>query len=277
MAFRVARCLSRPVHRYQSRIVSSPGLCRSFAASASPPESGGVGGPKGGDKLAARKKEEDDELITEDLLEDILEDPYDGDDTVSAGHMMLQQQRETLHYLRLIEHEMPKLPTGNHSFLPTSATPLVVRSLTYGGEPHPATNKRVVVVAVDDLPLKDEAAIHRIKLLAGPRWAPRPPSDGGFSNLDNWGNGYIKISCENFPKPEMNLSWASDTLDRLIQEANRPGKNKLDDVPLDLRHIYARARKAKKGEHLRGRIYARPTIHDFPKEWLPPTATSDSN
>ncbi|KAK0478241.1 mitochondrial ribosomal subunit protein-domain-containing protein [Armillaria novae-zelandiae] len=274
MAFRVARCLTRPVHRYQSRPVSCPRLCRNFAASASP---SGSDGPKGGDKLAARKKEEDDELITEDLLEDILEDPYDGDDTVSAGHMMLQQQRETLHYLRLIEHEMPKLVAYRKPFIPpTSATPLVVRSLGYGGEPHPATNKRVVVVAVDDLPLKDEAAIHRIKLLAGPRWAPRPPLDGGFSNLDNWGNGYIKVSCENFPKPEMNLSWASDTLDRLIQEAN-VGINKLDDVPLDLRHIYARARKAKKGEHLRGRIYARPTIHDFPKEWLPATATSNSN
>lgn len=236
MAFHVARCLTRPVHRYQSRPVISPSLRRNFAASASPP---GSDGSKGGDKLAARKKEEDDELITEDLLEDILEDPYDGDDTVSAGHMMLQQQRETLHYLRLIEHEMPKLvgpscmifrclsffsdtlAAYRKPFIPpTSATPLVVRSLGYGGEPHPATNKRVVVVAVDDLPLKDEAAIHRIKLLAGPRWAPRPPSDGGFSNLDNWGNGYIKISCENFPKPEMNLSWASDTLDRLIQEAN---------------------------------------------------------
>ncbi|KAK0506340.1 mitochondrial ribosomal subunit protein-domain-containing protein [Armillaria luteobubalina] len=275
MVFRVARCLIRPVHCYPSRPVLSPSLRRNFAAPASPP---GSDGSKGGDKLAARKKEEDDELITEDLLEDILEDPYDGDDTVSAGHMMLQQQRETLHYLRLIEHEMPKLVAYRKPFIPpTSATPLVVRSLGYGGEPHPATNKRVVVVAVDDLPLKDETAIHRIKLLAGPRWAPRPPSDGGFSNLDNWGNGYIKISCENFPKPEMNLSWASDTLDRLIQEANRPGKNKLDDVPLDLRHIYARARKAKKGEHLRGRIYARPTIHDFPKEWLPPIAASDSN
>ncbi|KAK0232977.1 mitochondrial ribosomal subunit protein-domain-containing protein [Armillaria fumosa] len=275
MAFRVARCFTRPVHRYQSRPVLFPSLRRDFAASASPPRSDGS---KGGDKLAARKKEEDDELITEDLLEDILEDPYDGDDTVSAGHMMLQQQRETLHYLRLIEHEMPKLVAYRKPFIPpTLDTPLVVRSLGYGGEPHPAANKRVVVVAVDDLPLKDEAAIHRIKLLAGPRWAPRPPSDGGFSNLDNWGNGYIKISCENFPKPEMNLSWASDTLDRLIKEANRPGKNKLDDVPLDLRHIYARAHKAKKGEHLRGRIYARPTIHDFPKEWLPPTATSDSN
>ncbi|KAK0464908.1 mitochondrial ribosomal subunit protein-domain-containing protein [Desarmillaria tabescens] len=273
MAFRVARFLTRPVHRYQPRPPLSPSLCRNLATP--PPASEGADGPKG-EKLAAKRKEEDDELITEDLLEDILEDPYDGDDTVSAGHMMLQQQRETLHYLRLIEHEMPKLVAYRKPFIPpTSATPLVVRSLGYGGEPHPATNKRVVVVAVDDLPLKDEAAIHRIKVLAGPRWAPRPPLDGGISNLDNWGNGYIKISCENFPRPEMNLSWASDTLDRLIQEANERINSTM--YPLDLRHIFARARKAKKGEHLRGRIYSRPTIHDFPKEWLPPTATSDSN
>lgn len=32
-----------------------------------------------------------------------------GDDTSAAGHMVLQQQRKLLYYLRLIEHEMPKL------------------------------------------------------------------------------------------------------------------------------------------------------------------------
>lgn len=31
------------------------------------------------------------------------------DDTTAAGHIWLQQQRQTLQYLRLIEHEMPKL------------------------------------------------------------------------------------------------------------------------------------------------------------------------
>ncbi len=43
------------------------------------------------------------------------------------------------------------------------------------------------------------------------------------------------------------------------------------EVPLDLRHIYSKAKKAKKGEHLRNRIHNRPSLHDFPKEWLPPS------
>ncbi len=48
-----------------------------------------------------------------------------------------------------------------------------------------------------------------------------------------------------------------------------PSSDKFRDVPLDLRHIFAKARKAKRGEHLRGRLYQRPTKHDFPQEWLP--------
>lgn len=100
------------------------------------------------------------------------------------------------------------------------ATPLIVRSLNYQGEPHPVTIKRVIVAALDELPLKGESALHKFKLLAGPRWTPVPPADAGVSDLADWGNGFIKISCENFPKPSMNLKWASDTLNKLISEAN---------------------------------------------------------
>lgn len=46
-------------------------------------------------------------------------------------------------------------------------------------------------------------------------------------------------------------------------------KNKVADVPLDTRHLDAKARKAKKGEHVRGRGGIRPSIRDFPQEWLP--------
>lgn len=77
-----------------------------------------------------------------------------------------------------------------------------------------------MTVAVDHLPLKDEAAIHKFKLLAGPRWTPEPPKDAGVSRVDEWGNGYIKISMEDFPEAEKNLKWASDTLDKLVAEAN---------------------------------------------------------
>ena len=36
-------------------------------------------------------------------------------DTTSVGHMVIHQQRQALKYMRLIEHEMPKL-VGEHQF-----------------------------------------------------------------------------------------------------------------------------------------------------------------
>ena len=42
--------------------------------------------------------------------------------------------------------------------------------------------------------------------------------------------------------------------------------NKFEDVPVDTRHIEARMRKSKTGAHRTGR---RPTLKDFPQEWLP--------
>ena len=57
--------------------------------------------------LARRVKAE--EKLTSDQAFDILDDEFDDDDSASAGHLMLRQQRQVLHYLRLIEHEMPKL------------------------------------------------------------------------------------------------------------------------------------------------------------------------
>jgi len=160
-----------------------------------------------------------------------------------------------------------------------------MRSLDYAGEHHPVTAKRVIVVSVDQLPLRDAKAVHTIKLLAGPRWTPNPPADAGVSGLEVWQNGFIKISCEDFPKPAMNLKWASDALDRLIAQANvsyyderllgsclynaQNSKDTFHNVPLDLRHVYSKTRKAKKGDHLRARVFERPSILDFPKEWLP--------
>jgi small subunit ribosomal protein S35 len=46
-------------------------------------------------------------------------------------------------------------------------------------------------------------------------------------------------------------------------------KDTFKDIPHDTRHLVAKARKAKLGEHRSGRIFHRPSIRDFPKEWLP--------
>jgi hypothetical protein len=46
-------------------------------------------------------------------------------------------------------------------------------------------------------------------------------------------------------------------------------KNSFKDIPHDTRYLVAKARKARLGEHRSGRIFHRPSIKDFPKEWLP--------
>jgi hypothetical protein len=43
------------------------------------------------------------------LIADSLRQPGDDNDTTSVGHIMLRNERQHLYYLRLIEHEMPKL------------------------------------------------------------------------------------------------------------------------------------------------------------------------
>lgn len=155
----------------------------------------------------------------------------------------------------------------------------------YQGEYHPAMEKRVIVVPVDKLPLENEQAVHKLKLIAGSRWTPEPTKDAGVGGLEEWGNGFIKISCEDFPNAAQNLKWASDTLDKLVVEANvrymyyhivsimtfglQDASDTFADVPLDMRHAISKIRKAKKGDHLGGRAFQRPTIHDFPQEWLP--------
>jgi small subunit ribosomal protein S35 len=62
--------------------------------------------------LARRVKAE--EKLTSDQAFDLLNDEYDDDDSASAGHLMLRQQRQVLYYLRLIEYEMPKLAGKLH-------------------------------------------------------------------------------------------------------------------------------------------------------------------
>ena len=113
-------------------------------------------------------------------------------------------------------------PAYRKPFVPPSdSEPLVIRSTTYGGEEHPATERRIIVVPVAKLPLKNEKAIHKFKVLAGVRWTPDAPTDSGIAPNENGDeHGYFKISAEHFDVGAMNLKWASDTLDRLIAEAN---------------------------------------------------------
>src|SRR5260221_14682155 len=92
--------------------------------------------------------------------------------------------------------------------------------MSYAGEEHPVTVKRALTVAVSQLPLKDKRAIYKFRLLAGVRWTPTPPKDSGIKLGENGEHGYVKIACEDFPEPAMNLKWVSDRLDDLMNEAN---------------------------------------------------------
>ncbi len=104
---------------------------------------------------------------------------------------------------------------------PPPAHPLIIRSISYGSEKHYAALKRTIVVPISRLPLKNAAAFHKFKLLAGARWSVEPSKDSGLGREEaNGEHGYFKISCEDFPHASMNLKWASDALDRLIATAN---------------------------------------------------------
>lgn len=91
--------------------------------------------------------------------------------------------------------------------------------------------KRALTVAVSQLPLKDKRAIYKFRLLAGVRWTPTPPKDSGIKLGESAEHGYVKISCEDFPEPAMNLKWVSDRLDDLISEANVRSRSSLISKP----------------------------------------------
>lgn len=61
-----------------------------------------------------RRNEQVDIVSFEDL------EPAEVDDASSFGHLVLQQQRQLLYYMRLIEHEMPQL-AGTQSDTPLSS------------------------------------------------------------------------------------------------------------------------------------------------------------
>lgn len=113
---------------------------------------------------------------------------------------------------------------------PTSKQVIQVRHQHYQGEDHPAARKVVLTVPVASLPLKNAAAVHKLQLLAGARWEPPLPEalraksfKGKERSLQPEGQedrGTLKIACELFPASRMNEKWCSDTLDKLLSEAN---------------------------------------------------------
>lgn len=104
MASSLARCL-----RFSKHLSVSPACyvtARSFSASS--PIFRRRRAP-GRDKIFEPRRTTS---VLEDDMEEILEqwDEFsEVEDSPSAGHIILQEYRQNLHYFRLIEHEMPKL------------------------------------------------------------------------------------------------------------------------------------------------------------------------
>ncbi|CAE6433436.1 unnamed protein product [Rhizoctonia solani] len=199
--------------------------------------------------------------------------PDVGNDSTSMGHRLIRERRELLHYLRLIEYDVPRLARFKKPFQPPSSnSSLSIRTFSYGGEAHAAEHKAILVAPVSQIGLKSPQAIHKLKLLAGVRWSEAAPRDAGFS-LSEVGNsafaehGYIKISSEHFPEVRMNAKWCSDMLDELIKQANDTSKDTFANLPLDTRHLISQKTKRRQGGHSFGQT-RRATIQDFPQEWL---------
>ena len=104
MALSLARCLRFSKHLSVSRACN--GSVRSFTASS--PIFRRRRKPAFGKELEGRRTTS---VLEDDM--DELEEQWDEfsevEDAPSSGHIILQEYRQTLHYLRLIEHEMPKL------------------------------------------------------------------------------------------------------------------------------------------------------------------------
>ncbi|KAG8703515.1 hypothetical protein FRC09_004114 [Ceratobasidium sp. 395] len=134
--------------------------------------------------------------------------PDVGNDPTSMGHRLIHERRELLHYLWLIEYDVPRLAAFRKPFVPPPPNaPLSIRTFSYGGEPHPAEQQAILVAPVSRLGLPTLEAVHKLKLLAGARWSPTAPGVAGFSTEEVEGSefgkdGFIKSSSERFPRFE---------------------------------------------------------------------------
>jgi len=90
----------------------------------------------------------------------------------------------------------------------------------------------VLLVPIASLPLSSPEAVHRVKLLAGPRYTHGRPGETEMEIQTTVGSGYngsdedlgkegwIKISEDRFPSARMNRKSCSDMLEKLVDAAN---------------------------------------------------------
>ncbi|BGP22878.1 mitochondrial ribosomal subunit protein [Rhodotorula toruloides] len=218
------------------------------------------------------------ELSVLDWDHPIHKQPYDFGDFSKPTIMKMEKQRELLHYLRLEQHQFKDLVAYRKKFVPpTKDQVIAVRHQHYQGEEHPSSRRISIRVPVSALPLASPEAVHKFKLLAGARWhPPLPDSLKHPHEVKAWkvaqgekDEGVFEMSCEVFPYDRMNEKWCSDTLEKLLKEANDLKKETFADIPIDTR--FRRKRLMKNGK-LRRNI----TFANYPKEWLPAQAQPEA-
>ncbi|GAA93384.1 uncharacterized protein L969DRAFT_77715 [Mixia osmundae IAM 14324] len=180
-------------------------------------------------------------------------EPYGYDDLPSYGHLALAKDRERLHYLRLIEFQLPLLKDLRRPFVPPAKDEVIqVRTQKWIGVPTAVDQKVAITVPINSLELPTGEARDTIRKLAGTRWDAE--------------KDVIAISCQRYNTQEANAKWCSDTLDRLIRSA-RDKSVDLSDIPLDDRPTLARIKKRHAGV----------TFKDYPQEWLKSKSSSSSS
>lgn len=171
-------------------------------------------------------------------------EPFQYDEYPTVAQDIVRDFRDQLEFNRKAAYELPQLAKFRKPYVPVSheEQPVVFKYTKYLGEDHPAERKVVLELKVADLKLKDAAA-HKFKLLAGPRY--------------NHHTDVFVMSSDRYLEAAQNQSYLSQILLDLIKESKASPKE-FADLPLDTRHTDAyeakRRRKARK-------------TYKFPQEW----------
>ncbi|KAK8850604.1 hypothetical protein IAR55_004523 [Kwoniella newhampshirensis] len=205
------------------------------------------------------------------------------DDATSLGWMRMFRIQEGEGLVRKIEEDREALRAANKTqFKPPTSSIRLTSTIDLSSPSSKFHTKSVLLVPVSSLPLPNEKAVHRLKLLAGPRWTPgRPGREEFLSESDEAGEGkegWVKISEERFANASQNRRSVSDILDRLVEAANDPNSPLPADTPLDTRHLLARHRKKRSRQNpfswsaqqtFLPRHEVVGGVRGFPAEWLP--------
>ncbi|WVO12895.1 hypothetical protein L204_100503 [Cryptococcus depauperatus] len=203
------------------------------------------------------------------------------DDTTSLGwlRMFRIQDAEGL-VKKVVEDKEVLRAANNFKFTPPTAPIRLTTTLDLSKPTSRFQTKSVLLIPVASLPLLTPEALHRIKLLAGPRWTPgRPGKNEFYKDEEPLGKeGWIKISEERFENAQQNRRSASDMLERLVEAASDSKSPLSVDIPIDTRHLIARHRKKRSrqnpffwtsGQMFLSRLPTVGGIKGFPVEWLP--------